>query len=307
MPACSTSAGSSVTATRTSSRIYNTEGNEDIAAGFRSTFGRDCPVELIGVWDTVASLVINAGKRWHDHTLNPEVKFGYHALAIDQALRVAEASQRFRCISLNLALHEANAGRVGFLHVCEVHDMIVEAHDLRLMQVITGLDRDGAESQLATLLSADGPGTERLDTPADVHVLGARDDVEHLLPAADLIVSTSVSEGFSNVLAEGMAAGLPAVATGVGDSARIVGATGRIVPLGEPAALAEAMASLLRGSKDARTARGVEARNRIEGRFSVAQAVNAHGALYASIESPDHDREPGSHRLGLLRRRRHGP
>ena len=27
---------------------------------------------------------MNAGKRWHDHTLNPEVKFGYHALAIDE-------------------------------------------------------------------------------------------------------------------------------------------------------------------------------------------------------------------------------
>ena len=69
------------------SRIYNTEGNDDIAAGFRRTFGRDCPVEFIGVWDTVESLALNAGRKWHDHTLNPEVRFGNHALAIDERRR----------------------------------------------------------------------------------------------------------------------------------------------------------------------------------------------------------------------------
>ena len=69
------------------SRIYNTEGNGDTAAGFRSTFGRECPIEFIGVWDTVDSLVMNAGRRWHDRSLNPEVKFGYHALAIDERRR----------------------------------------------------------------------------------------------------------------------------------------------------------------------------------------------------------------------------
>ena len=69
------------------SRIYNTEGNDDNATGFRRTFGRGCPIEFIGVWDTVESLVLNAGKRWHDHTLSPEVAFGYHALSIDERRR----------------------------------------------------------------------------------------------------------------------------------------------------------------------------------------------------------------------------
>ena len=128
-----------------------------------------------------------------------------------------------------------------------------------------------------------GPGTENLTTPANVHALGARDEVEHLLAAADLIVSTSISEGFSNALAEGMAAGLPAVATDVGDSARIVGGTGRVVPPSDPAALAEAMGALLGESTTAREARGLEARRRIETRFSIAHAVDAHRAFYASL------------------------
>ena len=129
-----------------------------------------------------------------------------------------------------------------------------------------------------------GPDTERLATPANVHALGARDDVERLLAASDLIVSSSAfGEGFSNALAEGMAAGLPAVATEAGDSARIVGATGRLVPPHEPAALAEAMAALLDESRAARAARGAEARRRVESRFSIARAVDAHGVLYASL------------------------
>lgn len=66
------------------SKIYNTEKNQDVAGGFRETFGRPCVVYFIGVWDTVESLVLNAGKRFHDATLNPDVKFGYHALSIDE-------------------------------------------------------------------------------------------------------------------------------------------------------------------------------------------------------------------------------
>ena len=68
-------------------KIYNTADNDDIARGFRETFGRDCPVHFIGVWDTVESLVLNAGKRFHDATLNPDVAFGYHAMAIDEKRR----------------------------------------------------------------------------------------------------------------------------------------------------------------------------------------------------------------------------
>ena len=129
-----------------------------------------------------------------------------------------------------------------------------------------------------------GTGTERLSAPSNVHALGPRDDVERLLAAADLIVSSSAfGEGFSNALAEGMASGLPAVATDVGDSARIVGRTGCIVPPREPGLLAEAMDTLLRESKIARATRGAAARRRIEEHFSIARATEAHRAFYASL------------------------
>lgn len=66
------------------SKTYNTENNAPVAKEFHKAFGRDCVIEFIGVWDTVESLAMNAGKRFHDSSLNPAVRFGYHALAIDE-------------------------------------------------------------------------------------------------------------------------------------------------------------------------------------------------------------------------------
>ncbi len=66
------------------SKVYNTPDNDAVAQGFRTVFGRPCPVYFIGVWDTVESLALNASKRFHDARLNPEVRYGYHALAIDE-------------------------------------------------------------------------------------------------------------------------------------------------------------------------------------------------------------------------------
>lgn len=66
------------------SKLYNTKNNSVIADGFKSTFCRPCPVHFIGVWDTVKSLLLNANKKFHDAKLNAEVKFGYHAMSIDE-------------------------------------------------------------------------------------------------------------------------------------------------------------------------------------------------------------------------------
>ena len=69
------------------SKLYNTSPdphNDEIAADFKNTFSRSCPIYFIGVWDTVDSRVMNAGKRFADPTLNPDISFAYHALAIDE-------------------------------------------------------------------------------------------------------------------------------------------------------------------------------------------------------------------------------
>ena len=65
-------------------KMYNTAGNDESAEGFKNTFSIPCPVHFIGVWDTVKSLFLNAGGRFHDASLNDEVAYGFHAVALDE-------------------------------------------------------------------------------------------------------------------------------------------------------------------------------------------------------------------------------
>src|SRR5258707_7996543 len=94
------------------------------------------------------------------------------------------------------------------------------------------------------------------------HLLGPRRDVPRILAALDLLTSSSISEAFPLTVGEAMSCGVPCVATDVGDSAHIVGATGRIVPPSAPQAMADAWNELLALTPDARRQIGAAARNR---------------------------------------------
>jgi len=143
----------------------------------------------------------------------------------------------------------------------------------------------------ATLLLV-GRGTEALSASPGVRGLGVRGlgerrDVPDLLAAADLIVSSSAyGEGFSNALAEGMAAGLPAVATDAGDARAILGDTGIVCPIRDPQALAGAIGALLAEAPEAFAARGRAARARIVDQFSLDRCVERFTALYREIARP---------------------
>ena len=130
-----------------------------------------------------------------------------------------------------------------------------------------------------------GARTENLPERPNALRLGRRDDVARLLAAADLIVSSSAfGEGFSNVLAEGMACGLPAVATDVGDARAIVGDAGLIVPPRDPRALAAAIRALAGEPPAWRIARGALARAHIVANFAMARALERYRDIYDSLE-----------------------
>ena len=95
---------------------------------------------------------------------------------------------------------------------------------------------------------------------------GPRSDMPAVLNPLD--IASSFGEGVTNAVAEAMVCERPCVVIDVGDSARIVGALGEVVPPRDPDALAAAMARMLdRIVRDPDLGR--QARARIVDEFSV--------------------------------------
>ncbi len=145
----------------------------------------------------------------------------------------------------------------------------------------------------------DGPAPYRQELRALADDLGLGERLRWAGPASempavynalDVATSTSFGEGFPNVIGEAMACGIPCVVTDVGDSAAIVGDTGRVVSPRDPAALASGLGELLDLSDEERLALGQAARERIAGRFSVQELVRRTTAtLVDLVEAPTDD------------------
>jgi len=119
-----------------------------------------------------------------------------------------------------------------------------------------------------------------------VHLMGCREDIARLTAALDIACSSSAfGEGFSNALGEAMACAVPCVTTDVGDAARIVADTGRVVPPRNPEAMAAAWAELIETSPDQRRDLGQRARKRVEENFTVEKTVESYETLYRELTS----------------------
>jgi glycosyltransferase involved in cell wall biosynthesis len=149
------------------------------------------------------------------------------------------------------------------------------------------------ERQPDTFLLLVGSGPERkaleelvlhLNLTESVFFLGAREDVENLLPAFDVFLNSSKSESFSNAILEAMGVGLPVVATRVGGNPELVvdGVTGLLVPPGDPDAMGTAMAALA-ADPVLRQRMGQVGREHVEASFSKERSFSELSALYRSV------------------------
>jgi glycosyltransferase involved in cell wall biosynthesis len=143
-------------------------------------------------------------------------------------------------------------------------------------------------------LVGDGPERAALETralrlaPGRVIFCGERADARRLLPAFDLLAAPSrAREGLGLAVLEGMDAALPVVASHVGGLPEVVeeGRTGRLVPDGDAAALAAAIASVL-GRADRGAAWGAAGRDRVERDFRAARMAARIEGLYEVALGP---------------------
>jgi glycosyltransferase involved in cell wall biosynthesis len=124
---------------------------------------------------------------------------------------------------------------------------------------------------------------DRAELRGRLILLGERRDIPELMAATNIVVCSSLTEGFPNTIGEAMASGVPCVSTDVGDAAALIGDTGAVVPKADPAALAHKLEEFLAMDPQARAGLGAAARRRIEEKFSLQAIVARYASLFREL------------------------
>jgi glycosyltransferase involved in cell wall biosynthesis len=144
--------------------------------------------------------------------------------------------------------------------------------------VLCGKGADGNNAELTGWIKQRGAGLASV-----CRLLGPRTDMRGFFAGIDISTSASLSEAFPMAVGEAMACATPCVVTNVGDSAMIVGDTGKVVPAENPQALAEAWEALLTAGSAARKRMGNAARKRVEQNFDLGSIVERYQELYRKV------------------------
>ena len=232
------------------------------------------------------AVVVNseAGRQFHSQVgYNPRrwevIPNGFE---IERYKPVIEARSRFR---LSLGLNESTPiiGMIARYDPMKDHaNLFAAARRLSdvlpdVCLVLVGKGMDEHNNDLRVMIQKNG-------LHGRTYLLGERVDAPDIFPAFDInTLSSSFGEGFSNVLGEAMACGVPCVSTNVGDSAYIIGDTGKVVPSRDSTALAKAWLELLSIAPEKRSELGLKARKRIEGEFSISKVAQRYEKLYLEL------------------------
>ncbi len=173
-------------------------------------------------------------------------------------------------------------GSIAMFRGSKGHDLLLEAFDrlrgqfpeARLLLVGDGIRRTWVESLVRER------GLE-----GRVTFTGFREDVPDLLGAMDCFVLASTrTEGVPQSLLQAMAAGIPVVASAVGGIPEVIedGATGLLVPQGDPGALAEAVGTVVKDPESARR-RAEAARALVGAQFSRERVMERLATLYMEL------------------------
>jgi glycosyltransferase involved in cell wall biosynthesis len=125
---------------------------------------------------------------------------------------------------------------------------------------------------------------ENLKLKQNVHLLGEQRHVSAILRASDIGVLSSTYEGLPLALLEYGTAGLPVVATNVGQCAEVLddGRAGILVPPASPEFLADALLSLLQSS-ERRSSLGRQLQGRVQQVYSASSVTEQICRVYEAV------------------------
>ncbi len=173
-------------------------------------------------------------------------------------------------------------GSIGRLDLIKGYDIMIGAFAALLAHWTEG-------PAPVLLLVGDGPERPRLAALIEqyglhgtVRLAGWRKDVENVYPLFDVFTLSSRSEGTSLGLLEAMSSGVCPVVTAVGGSPAVLGDRlhHRLVPPGDPIALAQAWRDALARPDERRTDAAV-ARERVVQAFDLRAMVEEYQRIYA--------------------------
>ena len=157
--------------------------------------------------------------------------------------------------------------------VVKVFAGITKTVPARLMLIGDGPDRSTAE-YLA----------RKLDVQDRIHFLGKQENVNELLPCADLMLMPSEIESFGLAALEAMACGVPALATRVGGVPELIesGKNGVLCEVGDVEGMVQAAVALLSDSGRLQ-AMAAAARKTAKDGFCAASIIGVYEAYYRRI------------------------
>ncbi len=174
-------------------------------------------------------------------------------------------------------------GHVGRYHPMKDHKCFLETAGIvtekhgNVHFVLAGSGIDAVNNELVELIGENGLNGR-------VHLLGRQENIYRIIAGFDIAVSSSSwGEGFPNVLGEAMACGVPCLATDIGDSAKVVGETGIVVPAGSKTLMAEGLIKLIVAGDKKRRELGLRSRERILNNYSLPRVVKQYEKLYEEV------------------------
>lgn len=232
---------------------------------------------ILSALSTKLILVADALKtrfRWLDTVKAPTIYNGIDLEGFDAFITHSSIREEF-----NIDNNAVLLGCVGRIEELKGQEYLIKVlrHTNNTKLILAGREDEAYLKRIKKIC-------EELNVSDRVLFAGHRDDIPSFLKSIDILVFPTLTEAFSRVILEAMAAAKPVIATDTGGNSEAVidGTTGYIVPTKDTAALAEKIDELI-NNKEKRGYMGMAGRKRVEEKYDIKNIARQIEEVYLDI------------------------
>jgi glycosyltransferase involved in cell wall biosynthesis len=230
----------------------------------------------------VSCIIVNSnnGKIWHSkRKFHPQaweyIPNGYELS--DWAINVEKTNE----IRGELGFSEGSfvIGMVARYDKLKDHETFLKAMSIVLKKlpnvtiVMIGKNIDSSNTELLRVIKSCGLNS-------NIQLLGLQHELSKFYSSMDLLVVSSLTEGFPNVIGEAMSAGLPCLSTDVGDASLLINDAKRIVPIKNPVEMASKVIKYINSGKEEWKYVSESSKDRILKQYSLDKMIDSYYKLY---------------------------